>query len=309
MKNAATKANIREDMLKYIMSCDNVVRFQIPVIRDNGQLETLTCYRAQHKHHYMPVKGGTRYSADITLQETVALATLMTFKLTIANIPFGGAKGGIRFDPTKYSKAEVERITRRYTLALAKKNFIGPGIDCLGPDMGTNEQTMTWIKDTYQYLYGEKEINAEGCCTGKFVSQGGIQGRTESTGLGVYHVLNTLLNDESYADKAKLPTGMKGKRIIVQGFGNVGYHFSKYCHENGAKIVGIVEKDGAIYNSAGLDPDNVKMHLSQGRQINFYHGAEQTEDISTDKIMFKECDIFAPCAGDGALNINNADSI
>jgi glutamate dehydrogenase (NAD(P)+) len=137
--NAAQKANIKPDMLKYIMACDNVIRFQIPIRRDNGQLETLTCYRAQHKHHFMPVKGGTRYSEDMNLQETVALASLMTFKLTVANIPFGGAKGGIRFDPTKYSKNEVEKITRRYTLELAKKNFIGPQIDCLGPDMGTNE--------------------------------------------------------------------------------------------------------------------------------------------------------------------------
>lgn len=172
--NAAKKAGIKQDMLNYITSCDSVVRFQIPIIRDNGNLETLTCYRAQHKHHYMPVKGGTRYSEDMNLQETVALATLMTFKLSVANIPFGGAKGGIRFDPRKYSQAEIERITRRYTLELAKKNFIGPGIDCLGPDMGTNEQTMTWIKDTYTYLYGEKELHAEGCCTGKYVSQGGI---------------------------------------------------------------------------------------------------------------------------------------
>lgn len=123
----------------------------------------------------------------------------MTYKLTVANIPFGGAKGGIRFDPKKYSAREVETITRKYTIELAKKNFIGPQIDCLGPDMGTNEQTMTWIKDTYQYIYGEKEINASGCCTGKYKSQGGIAGRTESTGLGVFHVLNTLLNDSTFA--------------------------------------------------------------------------------------------------------------
>jgi len=170
VENAASKANIKPDMLKFLMACDNVIRFQIPVVRDNGNLEVLTCYRAQHKHHFMPVKGGTRYSEDMNLQETVALATLMTFKLTVANIPFGGAKGGIRFDPSKYSQAEVQRITRKYTLELAKKNFIGPQIDVLGPDMGTNEQVMTWIKDTYQYLYGEKEINAEGSSTGKFVS-------------------------------------------------------------------------------------------------------------------------------------------
>jgi glutamate dehydrogenase (NAD(P)+) len=139
----------------------------------------------------------------------------MTFKLTIANIPFGGAKGGVRFDPTKYSSAEIERITRKYTLELAKKNFIGPQIDVLGPDMGTNEQVMTWIKDTYSFLYGEKEINAEGCATGKFISQGGISGRTESTGLGVFHVLNTLLNTESFAEKAGCSVGVKGKKVVI----------------------------------------------------------------------------------------------
>jgi len=167
--HAASKTNIPQDMLKYIMACDHVLRFQIPVKRDNGVIETFTCYRAQHKHHFMPVKGGTRYSPDMTLQETVALASLMTFKLMVANIPFGGAKGGIRFDPSKYSQAEVERITRKYTMELAKKGFIGPQSDVLGPDMGTNEQIMTWIKDTYFYLYGENQINADGCVTGKLI--------------------------------------------------------------------------------------------------------------------------------------------
>jgi glutamate dehydrogenase (NAD(P)+) len=261
VENAANKANINADMLKYIMSCDAVVRFQIPITRDNGKLETLTCYRAQHKHHFMPVKGGTRYADDINLQEVVALASLMTFKLTVASVPFGGAKGGIKLDPSKYSKGELERITRKYTLELAKKNFIGPSVDCLGPDMGTNEQTMTWIKDTYCFLMGEKEINAAGCATGKYISQGGISGRTESTGLGVFHVLNTLLNEDSFTDRCGMNTGMRGKKIIVQGFGNVGYHFATFCHKKGAKIVGVIERGQGIYNSAGLDPQAVKMHF------------------------------------------------
>lgn len=192
--NAASETTVQPDMLQYIMACDHVLRFQIPVRRDNGKIEVFTCYRAQHKHHFMPVKGGTRYSKDMTLQETVALASLMTFKLTVAGIPFGGAKGGIRFDPTKYSQNELERITRKYTMELAKKGFIGPQSDVLGPDMGTNEQTMTWIKDTYSYLYGEKNINADGCVTGKFKSQGGISGRTEATGLGAFFVMKELLS-------------------------------------------------------------------------------------------------------------------
>lgn len=309
VENAAAKAKIEPEMLKFLMACDNVIRFQIPLVRDNGKMEVMTCYRAQHKHHYMPVKGGTRYAEDMNLQECVALATLMTFKLTVANIPFGGAKGGIRFDPKKYSEAEVQRITRKYTLELAKKNFIGPAIDVLGPDMGTNEKTMTWIKDTYQFLYGEKEINAEGCATGKLLSQGGISGRTQSTGLGVFHVLNTLLETESFCDQANVGSGMKGKNVIVQGFGNVGYYFAKNCVAKGAKIVGIVERDGAIYNSAGIDPRDVKLHLSQGRMLSNYPGVEQTETINLEKVMCKPCDVFAPCAVDGSVNANNAEKL
>ena len=163
----------------------------------------------------MPTKGGTRYAAHIDLQETTALATLMTFKLTIADIPFGGAKGGVKIDPTKYSKAELQRITRRYTMELSKKKFIGPAVDCLGPDMGTDEQIMTWIKDMYVALHGETDINAEGCATGKYVSQGGIQGRAESTGLGVFYGTKELLNTESFLKKSGLSYGIKDKRIIV----------------------------------------------------------------------------------------------
>jgi glutamate dehydrogenase (NAD(P)+) len=157
-------------MMTFIKTCDTVIRFNIPIRRDNGKIENVTAYRAQHKHHHLPVKGGTRYSSKMSLQETMALASLMTFKLQIAGVPFGGAKGGLALDPRDWSKGELERITRRYTMELSKKGFIGPQVDCLGPDMGTNEQVMTWIKDTYVQLHGEHEINAEGCCTGKFIS-------------------------------------------------------------------------------------------------------------------------------------------
>ena len=146
---AASKTGIAPDMLEFIKTCDTVIRFNIPLRRDNGKLENITCYGAQHKHHFLPVKGGTRFAEHIDLQECMALASLMTFKLNIAGVPFGGSKGGAKIDPKKYSKGELERITRRYTMELAKKRFIGPGIDCLGPDMGTDEQIMTWIKDTY----------------------------------------------------------------------------------------------------------------------------------------------------------------
>ena len=174
------------------------------------------------------MKGGTRYADSIDLQEVEALASLMTFKLAIADVPFGGAKGGVKINPRKYSSAEIERATRKYTMELIKKNFIGAQVDCLGPDMGTNEQTMTWIKDTYVNVKGETDINAEGCCTGKFISQGGIEGRTESTGLGVYYAVRELLNTQSFVDCCGLTTGIEGKTFLVQDFGAVGYWPPKF---------------------------------------------------------------------------------
>ena len=174
------------------------------------------------------MKGGTRYSEHVDLQEVEALASLMTFKLAIADVPFGGAKGGIKINPRELSQGELERVTRKYTMELIKKGFIGAAVDCLGPDMGTNEQVMTWIKDTYMNVKGEQDINAEGCCTGKFIQQGGISGRNESTGLGVYYAVRELLNTQSFIDKAGLSKGIEDKTFIVQGFGAVGYWASKF---------------------------------------------------------------------------------
>lgn len=216
LERAAKKTDIPDDMYNVIESCASVVRFNIPVRMDNGKMQTFPCYRAQHSHHALPVKGGTRYSEELNLQEVEALACLMTFKLAIADVPFGGAKGGIRVDPRKLSKAELERVTRRYTLELIKKGFIGASVDCLGPDMGTNEQVMTWIKDTYQQIKGETDLNFEGCCTGKYITHGGIAGRTESTGLGVYYCIRELLNKQSFIDKIGDSTkGINGKTFAV----------------------------------------------------------------------------------------------
>lgn len=300
---AASKTGISEDYLKLIRTCDNVIRFEIPIRRDNGDLEIVTCYRAQHKHHKLPVKGGTRYDPDIDLQEAMALASLMTFKLTIADVPFGGAKGGVKIDPKKYSQRELEKITRRYTMELAKKGFIGPQIDCLGPDLGTNEQIMTWIKDTYVHMYGENNINAEGCATGKFPSQGGIQGRTESTGLGIYYCVKQLLDLESFIEKSQLTeTGVNGKTVIVQGFGAVGYWAAKFLQKDGAKIVGIVEYNSAVYNPKGVDVDAARLHMqSRGTLLGFTQGAEETE-LDPASFMEKECDILIPAAKEKAIH-------
>jgi glutamate dehydrogenase (NAD(P)+) len=243
------------------------------------------------------------------LQEVEALASLMTFKLAIADVPFGGAKGGVKIDPRKYSQNEVERVTRKYTMELIKKGFIGAQVDCLGPDMGTNEQTMTWIKDTYMNVKGETDINAEGCCTGKFISQGGIAGRAESTGLGVYYAVRELLGTQSFVDRCQLTTGIAGKSFVVQGFGAVGYWASKFIEQDGGKITTVVEYNSAIHNPAGLDVEAVKAHMvKHGSLVSF---PDATEAISENPQQFltKEADCMIPAATEKSLHNGNADAI
>lgn len=233
----------------------------------------------------------------------------MTFKLAVADVPFGGAKGGIKIDPRKLSKSELERVTRRYTMELIKKGFIGPAIDCLGPDMGTNEQVMTWIKDTYVSVKGEQDINAEGCCTGKFISQGGIAGRTESTGLGVYYALRELMKTPTFYKKIGLTEGIKGKTFTVQGFGNVGYWASKFFHGDGGKITTIVEYNSAIHNPEGIDPDHAKKYFQENGTFEGYTAAKQVEIKNPLSFIENECDFLVPAATEKSIHKNNAPRI
>lgn len=233
----------------------------------------------------------------------------MTFKLAVADVPFGGAKGGIKIDPRKLSKSELERVTRRYTMELIKKGFIGPAIDCLGPDMGTNEQVMTWIKDTYVSVKGEQDINAEGCCTGKFISQGGIAGRTESTGLGVYYALRELVNTQSFYEKINVTKGLKGKTFNMQGFGNVGYWAAKFFHGDGAKITTIVEYNSAIHNPEGFDPDHVKQYFQEKGTLEGYPLAKATETKNPLSFMEYECDFLVPAATEKSIHKGNASKL
>ena len=262
--------------------------------------------RAQHSTYKLPVKGGTRYSDHIDLQEVEALASLMTFKLAIADVPFGGAKGGVKIDPRKYSAAEVERVTRKYTMELIKKGFIGAQVDCLGPDMGTNEQTMTWIKDTYMNVKGEQDINAEGCCTGKFISQGGIAGRAESTGLGVYYAVRELLNTESFVERIGLETGIAGKTFVVQGFGAVGYWASKFIEQDGGKITTVIEYNSAIHNPEGLDVQAVKDFMTKHGSLATYPDATEAISENPQSFLLKEADCMIPAATEKSLHMGNA---
>ena len=231
----------------------------------------------------------------------------MTFKLAIADVPFGGAKGGVKVDPRKLSAGELERVTRRYTMELIKKGFIGASVDCLGPDMGTDEQVMTWIKDTYQNVKGETDINSEGCCTGKFIRQGGIAGRTESTGLGVYYCIREMLNLKSFMDKIELKTlGIAGKSFAFQGFGNVGYWAAKFVEQDGGKVTTIVEWDCAIYKEDGLNVEHVKDYLRANKTLIGYEDCDETEIKNPTLFMQKKVDFLVPAATEKSIHKQNA---
>jgi len=307
--NAADKTGIDPQYLALIQSCQAVVRFNIPLRRDNGDLQTVTCYRAQHSTHKLPCKGGTRYSDHVDLQEVEALASLMTFKLAIADVPFGGGKGGIKINPRELSKGELERVTRKYTMELIKKGFIGAAVDCLGPDMGTNEQVMTWIKDTYMNVKGEQDINAEGCCTGKFIAQGGINGRNESTGLGFYYAVREMTSYKTFYEKVGMPKGIEGRTFGVQGFGAVGYWASHFLEKDGGIITTVVEYNSAIHNPEGLVVQDVKDYMDKNGTLNGFPGATIQELDNPPLFLELECDYLIPAAVEKSLHKGNAGNI
>jgi len=290
-------------ILEQIQQCNSVYRMKFPVKMDDGSIEVIEAYRVQHSHHKTPCKGGIRFSMEVNQDEVMALAALMTYKCAIVNVPFGGAKGGIKIEPRKRSAYELEKITRRYTAELVKKNFIGPGIDVPAPDYGTGEREMSWIVDTYQSLR-PGEIDAAGCVTGKPLTQGGVHGRREATGLGVFYGLREMCNMTDVMSKLGMATGIEGKRIIIQGLGNVGYHSAKFFQEAGAKIVALAEYEGSIYNYDGLDVDAVVQHRKNTKSILNFPGASNCEK-NTDALEL-DCDILIPAALENVINGDNA---
>ena len=233
----------------------------------------------------------------------------MTFKLAIADVPFGGGKGGIKINPRELSQGELERVTRKYTMELIKKGFIGAAVDCLGPDMGTNEQVMTWIKDTYMNVKGEQDINAEGCCTGKFIAQGGINGRNESTGLGVYYAIRELTSYATFCDKVKFPKGIKDRSFIVQGYGAVGYWAAKFLEKDGGKITTIIEYNSAIHNPDGINVQEAKDFMTKNGTLKGFPGAKETEITNPLLFLEKQADYLIPAAVEKSLHKMNAEKI
>ncbi len=293
-------------LLEQIKACNSIYSMRFPVKMDDGRIEVIEAYRVQHSHHKTPCKGGIRFSEEVNQDEVMALAALMTYKCAIVNVPFGGGKGGIKINPRKHSAYELEKITRRYTAELVKKNFIGPGTDVPAPDYGTGEREMAWIVDTYQSLR-PGEIDAAGCVTGKPITQGGVRGRKEATGLGVFFGVREVCSMPDVMAKLGLTTGVEGKRVVVQGLGNVGYHSAKYFREHGSKVIAIAEYEGAIMNPDGLNEEEVFQHRKKTGSILNFPGAINI--AKSGDALELDCDILIPAALENVINGDNAERI
>ncbi len=303
---AAARTGLDAGLLAQIRECNSVYRFTFPLKRADGSIEVIEAWRAEHSHHKLPTKGGIRFSPHVNADEVMALAALMTYKCSVVDVPFGGAKGGIRIDRRHYSRQELERVTRRYTYELVKKRFIGPAIDVPAPDYGTGPAEMAWIVDTFKSM-AAGEQNPEACVTGKPIEQDGIRGRLEATGRGVYYGAREACGVAEDMKALGLSPGLEGKRVVVQGLGNVGYHAARFFQEGGAVVVGLAEYEGAVASADGLDVDAVVAHREEAGSILGFPGAR---DLPTSaEALELDCDILVPAAVENVITEENAGRI
>ena len=290
---AAKKLNLDEGFYKYMRSPNREIIVHIPVEMDTGALEVFEGYRVQHSIARGPSKGGVRYSPNVTLDEIRGLAAEMTWKCAVVNIPFGGAKGGVVCDPEKLSRGELERITRRYTAELL--GYIGPERDVPAPDMGTDEQIMAWMMDTYS-MHVRHTVTAS--VTGKPLDLGGSHGRREATGRGCMIVCDQALK--------RFKRARESTRVIVQGFGNVGSQAARLMHEANYKITGVADIHGGVFNSGGLDIHALLAHAQNEKTVMGFPGGEP---IGSSEILEQDCDVLLPAATESVINSHNASRI
>lgn len=287
-----------------VVNSTYTVRFGVKL---RGQIHTFTGYRSVHSEHAEPVKGGIRYALSVDQNEVEALAALMTYKCALVEVPFGGSKGGLCINPNDWDTDELEHITRRFAFELIKRDLIHPSQNVPAPDMGTGEREMAWISDQYHRM-NTTDIDSRACVTGKPLSAGGIRGRIEATGRGVQYAIRDFFRHREDLEKANMPAGLAGKRVIIQGLGNVGYHAGKFLQEeDDCKIIAVIERDGAVVNEHGLDIETLKAHINAHRGVKDYPHGTYHEDGA--KILEHDCDILIPAALEGVINLSNAENI
>jgi len=299
---AAAHTSHPSGLLNQMKQCNYVCRLAFPIRRDDGSVEVIHAWRAEHSNHKMPTKGGIRYSKIVDEQEVMALAALMTYKCAVVDVPFGGAKGGVRISSNNYSASELERITRRYTSELLRKNFIGAGVAVPAPDYGTGPREMAWIADTYQAIAADK-LAALACVTGKPVGQGGIHGREQATGRGIFFGVREACADAEDMLALGWSPGLGGKRVVVQGLGNVGANAARFLQQGGAVIVGLAEREGAITAPDGLDVDAVLLHRAKTGSLLGFPGARDLP--RREDALGVDCDILVPAALENQITAEN----
>jgi glutamate dehydrogenase (NAD(P)+) len=304
--HAVSLLNLPAGLEEKIRVCNSTytVRFGVKL---RGQMHTFTGYRSVHSEHKEPVKGGIRFATSVNQDEVEALAALMTYKCALVEAPFGGSKGGLHIDPNEWEEHEMEHITRRFAYELIKRDLIHPSQNVPAPDMGTGEREMAWISDQFRRM-NTTEIDSAACVTGKPLNAGGISGRVEATGRGVQYALREFFRHPDDVHDANLDGTLEGKRIVVQGLGNVGYHAALFLsEEDGALITAVGERDGAIVNDDGIDIEELHHHIHNHGGVKGFKGGEYIEDSHL--VLEKDCDILIPAAMEGTINLNNVDRI
>jgi glutamate dehydrogenase (NAD(P)+) len=303
---AAILTTIPKGLLEQIKVCNSVYQMRFPV-KIGNQYQVIEAYRVQHSHHRLPTKGGIRFSHLVNQDEVMALAALMTYKCALVDVPFGGAKGGVKVSPRSLTPAQMEKITRRYTTELIRKGFIGPGLDVPAPDYGTGSREMAWIMDTY-LTFNHGEIDGPACVTGKPVAQSGIRGRTEATGRGVYYGMREFFSHKEDMNDIGLTPGITGKTLVIQGLGNVGSYTGIISQNEGdAVIVGVAEMEGTIQNPKGIDIDKLLKYRKDRGSILGFPGTKTLANPK-DWISIK-CDVLIPAALESQIHIGNAKQV
>lgn len=304
--HAMTIKGLDKGVADAIKGTKAVLKVSFPV-EIRGKVEVFNGWRAVHSIHRLPAKGGIRYAPSVEQNEVEALSALMTYKCAIVDVPFGGAKGGVRIDPNAYTRDELQRVTRRFARELATRGFLSPAKDVPAPDMGTGQREMSWIADTYKHLYPD-DLNYIACVTGKPVQFGGVRGRVEATGRGVQYALREFFRHPADVREAGLEGGLEGKSAVVQGLGNVGYHAAKFLsEEDGVRIVAVIERDGAVINREGLNIEELRGYLTEHAGVKGFPGAEYVEEGS--KVLEYDCDILVPAAMESVIDKENAPRI